>query len=411
MKKIIAILLLSFICHFIYANKFEVGKNMPCKSIKNALDKIQSGDTIYVHEGIYKEGNIILSKTVNLIGVNFPILDGQKKYEILSIKAANTLVSGFRIQHSGFATLDDPCAIKVYDTRNVIIYNNILDDNFFGIYLQFSKNCIIKNNQIKAYGIEEQQIGNGIHCWKSDSLQVIANKVSGHRDGIYFEFVTNSVIWRNISASNIRYGLHFMFSNNDSYISNVFKNNGAGVSVMFTHKVKMFNNTFTENWGDAAYGLFLKEISDSYIFGNKFFKNTEAIHMEGTSRIKIENNIFEANGWGMKIQASCMENEIVSNNFVGNTFDISTNGSLVLNTFNGNYWDKYEGYDLDKNKIGDVPYHPLSLFSVIVENNPPAMLLFRSFMVTLLDKSEKIMPSLTPDNFIDNTPLMHSLKL
>jgi nitrous oxidase accessory protein len=181
--------------------------------------------------------------------------------------------------------------------------------------------------------------------------------------------------------------------------------------VMFTNNVKMINNTFEENWGDAAYGLFLKEISDSYIFGNRFIKNTSGIHMEGTSRIKVEKNIFEANGWGMKIQASCMDNEIVSNNFIGNTFDISTNGSLVLNTFNGNYWDKYEGYDLDKNKIGDVPYHPLSLFSVIVEQNPPAMLLFRSFMVTLLDKSEKIMPTLTPDNFIDNTPLMHSLKL
>ncbi len=411
MKKVIAIFLLSLICNFLKANKFEVGKNRPFKSIKSALNKIQNGDTIYVYEGIYKEGNIILSKTVNLIGVNFPILDGEKKHEILSIKAANTLVSGFKIQHSGFATLDDPCAIKVYDTRNVIISNNILDDNFFGIYLQFSKNCVIKNNHITAHGIEEQQIGNGIHCWKSDSLQIIANKVSGHRDGIYFEFVTNSVIWRNLSTSNIRYGLHFMFSNNDSYISNIFKNNGAGVSVMFTHKVKMFNNIFTENWGDAAYGLFLKEISDSYIFGNRFNENTEGIHMEGTSRIKIEKNIFQANGWGMKIQASCMENEIVSNNFVGNTFDISTNGSLVLNTFNGNYWDKYEGYDLDKNKIGDVPYHPLSLFSVIVEKNPPAMLLFRSFMVTLLDKSEKIMPTLTPDNFIDNTPLMHSLKL
>lgn len=411
MKKVIAIFLLSLICNFLKANKFEVGKNRPFKSIKSALNKIQIGDTIFVYEGIYKEGNIILDKTVNLIGVNFPILDGENKYEILSIKAANTLVSGFKIQHSGFATLDDPCAIKVYDTRNVIISNNILDDNFFGIYLQFSKNCVIKNNQITAHGIEEQQIGNGIHCWKSDSLQIIANKVSGHRDGIYFEFVTNSVIWRNLSTSNIRYGLHFMFSNNDSYISNIFKNNGAGVSVMFTHKVKMFNNIFTENWGDAAYGLFLKEISDSYIFGNRFNENTEGIHMEGTSRIKIEKNIFQANGWGMKIQASCMENEIVSNNFVGNTFDISTNGSLVLNTFNGNYWDKYEGYDLDKNKIGDVPYHPLSLFSVIVEKNPPAMLLFRSFMVTLLDKSEKIMPTLTPDNFIDNTPLMHSLKL
>ena len=411
MRKFIAILLFTSTAFILCANKIDVGKNLQYKSIKSALDKIENGDTIYVHEGIYKEGNIVINKEVKLIGINFPVLDGQKKYEILSIKAANTLVSGFKMQRSGFATLDDPCAIKVYDTRNVTIQDNIFDDNFFGIYIQFSKKCTIKNNHITAYGVEEQQIGNGIHCWKSDSLLVIANKISGHRDGIYFEFVTNSVIWRNISTSNIRYGLHFMFSNSDSYISNVFKNNGAGVSVMFTNKVKMFNNTFTENWGDAAYGLFLKEISDSYIFGNRFYKNTEGIHMEGTSRIKVEKNVFESNGWGMKIQASCMDNEIVSNNFVGNTFDISTNGSLVLNTFNGNYWDKYEGYDLDKNKIGDVPYHPLSLFSVVVEKNPPAMLLFRSFMVTLLDKSEKIIPSLTPDNFIDNTPLMHSLKL
>ena len=106
-----------------------------------------------------------------------------------------------------------------------------------------------------------------------------------------------------------------------------------------------------------------------------------------------------------------MDNEIKKNNFIGNTFDISTNGTLVLNTFNSNYWDKYEGYDLDKNGIGDLPYHPLSLFSVIVEINPPAMLLFRSFIVSLLDKSEKIIPSLTPDNFIDNSPLMRQLAL
>jgi nitrous oxidase accessory protein len=111
----------------------------------------------------------------------------------------------------------------------------------------------------------------------------------------------------------------------------------------------------------------------------------------------------------MKIQASCMDNIIRENNFIGNTFDISTNGTLVLNTFNENYWDKYEGYDLDKDKFGDVPYRPLSLFSVMVESNSSLMLLFRSFMVSLLDKSEKIIPSLTPENFIDNKPRMHSV--
>ena len=171
------------------------------------------------------------------------------------------------------------------------------------------------------------------------------------------------------------------------------------------------NNTFEENWGDSAYGLLLKEIADGYIYTNKFIKNTSGIYMEGTSRIKVEKNDFISNGWGMKIQASCMENDILNNNFLKNTFDISTNGSLVLNTFNSNYWDKYEGYDLDKNGVGDVPYHPLSLFAVLTEKNAATMLLFRSFMITLLDKSEKVLPSITPDNFVDKTPLMKSLPL
>ena len=407
--------LLLIICALFFsivnAKTITVGNQFPCKKIKQALLLAVDGDTILVYKGIYKEGNIIIDKKIVFMGKNFPILDGQKKYEVLSIKADSVVVQGFKVIRSGYASLEDPCAIKVYNKNNVVIQNNVLDDNFFGIYIQNGRDCLIKNNKIVAYGKEEQQIGNGIHCWKSNNLQVIGNSISGHRDGIYFEFVTNSVIWRNISANNIRYGLHFMFSNDDAYISNVFKNNGAGVAVMFTKNVKMFNNYFEENWGDSAYGLFLKEISDSHIIGNKFYKNTSGIHMEGTNRIWIEKNIFEANGWAMKIQASCVDNEIVRNNFIGNTFDMGTNGSLVLNKFDTNYWDKYEGYDLNKDGLGDVPYHPLSLFAVLVEKNPSAMLLFRSFMITLLDKSEKVLPSITPDNFIDNSPLMHSLPL
>lgn len=411
MNYFLSIFILSLISVKLEARHLEVGRNKSYPTIKSALKACLDGDTVIVYKGIYKEGNLVIDKSIHFIGVNFPVLDGEKKYEVLSVKSAYTNISGFKVQRSGYATLNDPGGIKVYDTHHVTISGNILDDNFFGIYLQYCKNCIVKNNTITGKGVEEQQIGNGIHCWKSDSLQITGNQISGHRDGIYFEFVTNSIIWRNVSTSNIRYGLHFMFSNNDSYISNVFKANGAGVAVMFTHKVKMINNTFSENWGDAAYGLMLKEISDSYIIGNHFIKNTTGIYMEGTSRISVQKNRFEYNGWGMKIQASCMDNEITLNNFTGNTFDISTNGSLVLNTFNSNYWDKYQGYDLNKDKVGDVPYHPLSIFSVLVEKNPPAMLLFRSFMIDLLDKSEKLMPSLTPDNFIDQSPLMHSLKL
>lgn len=411
MKTLTAIFFLLHVALFVSATVIHVGKDFPVQQIQAAIRQAKNGDTVMVHGGWYKEGNLLIDKPLVLLGINRPVLDGQKKFEVVSIKADRVVLDGFRIQGSGYATLEDPCAIKVYDSNEVTLSNNILDDNFFGIYIQYGKNCIVKNNQILAYGTEEQQIGNGIHCWKSDSLQIIGNTISGHRDGIYFEFVSNSVIWRNCAHHNIRYGLHFMFSNDDAYITNIFRHNGAGVAVMFSKNVKMFDNLFEENWGDAAYGLLLKEINDSYIFGNRFVSNTSGIFMDGTNRVKVEKNVFENNGWGMKIQASCNDNEVVANNFLGNTFDISTNGTLVLNTFNGNYWDKYEGYDLDKNNIGDVPFHPLSIFSVIVENNPPAMLLFRSFIVTLLDKSEKLIPTLTPDNFIDKTPLMRSLEL
>jgi nitrous oxidase accessory protein len=101
-----------------------------------------------------------------------------------------------------------------------------------------------------------------------------------------------------------------------------------------------------------------------------------------------------------------METELHNNVFLGNTFDVGTNGSLVLNNFDGNYWDKYEGYDLNRNGIGDLPYRPVSMYSMIVERNPPAMILFHSFMTSLLDKTEKVLPTLTPENLTDTKPLM-----
>ncbi|MDO8993182.1 MAG: nitrous oxide reductase family maturation protein NosD, partial [Daejeonella sp.] len=371
-----------------------------------AMDAALPGDTIFVDAGHYREKNLIIDKSIVLKGIGSPVLDGEKKYEIISITADGAVVDGFKLIHSGISSLEDLSGIKVYDSRNVVIRNNILEDTFFGIYIQNGVNCSIENNQLIAIGLEEQQSGNGIHCWKGDSLRVIGNQISGHRDGIYFEFVKNSVIWRNVSKNNLRYGLHFMFSNDDMYVNNVFRNNGSGVSVMYSNRIKMFSNYFEENWGDAAHGILLKEISDGFMEGNYFKRNTSGIYMEGANRIYMKRNVFENNGWALKIQASCMDVVLELNNFIGNTFDVGTNGSLVLNRFNNNYWDKYDGYDLDKDKIGDIPYRPVSMYSMIVEKYPPAMILFRSFITSLLDKTEKLIPSLTPENLKDPAPMM-----
>lgn len=388
------------------AKTVYVGINRVYKTVAIGIINANAGDTVLVDAGYYKEKNLTVNKSIVLIGIDHPILDGEKKYEIISVKANNVTIDGFKLVHSGRSSMQDLSGIKIYNCKNVVITNNVLEDTFFGIYMQNDFNCSIENNVLTASSKEEQQSGNGIHCWKSDSMRIIGNKVTGHRDGIYFEFVKNSVIWRNVSKENLRYGLHFMFSNDDTYACNVFTNNGSGVSVMFSKRIKMFSNYFDENWGDASHGILLKEISDGYMQGNYFKKNTTGIYMEGANRIYMTYNTFRNNGWALKIQASCMDVVLERNNFIGNTFDVGTNGSLVQNKFNYNYWDKYEGYDLNKDGIGDIAYRPVGMYSMIIEKYPAAMILFRSFITALLDKTEKVLPSLTPENLKDNTPLM-----
>ena len=131
-----------------------------------------------------------------------------------------------------------------------------------------------------------------------------------------------------------------MFSNDDIYQDNTFENNGAGVAVMFSKKIKMLNNTFKENWGTASYGMLLKEIKDAEITGNTFQENTIGINIEGSNRITYKNNNFINNGWAVKVRGACYTNSFLENNFLYNSFDISYNSKVNDNVFDRNYWSK-----------------------------------------------------------------------
>ncbi|UJF30342.1 nitrous oxide reductase family maturation protein NosD [Kaistella sp. 97-N-M2] len=403
---------LLFFPFLLFSNVLKVGKNDQYSTIKAAVAAAKSGDTIIVESGIYKEGNISIDKPISLIGVGRPVLDGQMKYEILSFRANHIVLKGFKIINSGEDEIVNIGAVRLYDSHFSTIENNIFENNYFGIYIQRGYRCLIQNNKITSKrATSQERSGDGIHAWVSEELWIKNNYIEGHKDGIYLEKVVNSYVFHNYSKKNLRYGLHFMFANNNVYVNNTFDDNNAGVAVMYSNNVGMAGNNFINNWGDASYGLLLKDISFSKIKHNRFQNNTTAILLDGVTKIDFFKNDFENNGWGMKISSNCMENKIINNNFINNVFDVSTTGSMTMNDFKKNYWDKYEGYDLNKDKIGDVPFHPLSLYSVLVENNPAVMLLFRTFFVDLLDKTEKIIPSLTPENFVDQQPLMQKIKI
>lgn len=378
----------------------------PGDSIKDAVERAAIGDIITLSAGEYLEHDIIIRKPLTLIGEGMPVINGQDQGDVFIVAGENIHFNGLRIINTGRSNIDDSAAIKFYDSKNCSVENIELENTFFGLHFSNSSNLTIKNNKLFSEAEREYQTGDGIHLWKCKDSLIEGNDVKGHRDGIYLEFVTNTISQNNMIHENKRYGLHFMFSHNNSYIKNTFRKNGAGVAVMYTRNVIMKDNIFEENEGASSYGILLKDISDSEVTGNIFRKNTIGIYMEGSSRTIFKNNSFTNNGWALKLMASCDNNTFEANNFSANTFDISTNGSVVLNTLKDNYWDKYEGYDLNKDRVGDIPYRPISLFSVIVEKIPSAVILWRSFLVTLLDRMEKIIPAITPENMIDNSPKM-----
>jgi len=395
----------------VFGRTIVAGSGQVISTIKRAIELAGNNDTIVLKNGNYREGSIVLTKSLTIIGEGNTVLDGMNKFEILTISAKNVTIRNIRFLNAGYSALNDFAAIKLIDAADVLLEGNTIINAYFAIHISNSTNCKVSNNTITGNPKSEQLTGNGIHLWKCNRASIENNHITGHRDGIYFEFVTESVIQKNISEKNIRYGLHFMFSHSDRYLQNTFKNNGAGVAVMYSHKVTMKGNHFEGNWGPSAYGILLKEISDSDIDGNTFLQNTVGVYMEGSSRLQVHQNHFDNNGWAIKVQASCDDNQFMRNNFKGNSFDVATNGSISLNIFSNNYWDKYEGYDINRDGIGDVPYHPVSLYAMVAEQNPNTLMLMRSFMVSLMDKAEKAIPSLTPENLVDNKPSMKPNKL
>lgn len=383
-----------------------------CKpnSIKEAIKIAKDHDTILIKKGTYKEFNIVINKPLTIIGENFPVIDGDRKGEVITITSDNVTVDGLFIINVGTSYTEDYAAIRVKRSKNFVIQNVVLEKLFFGIYLEKAQDGKIFHNKITGDAVEEYNSGNGIQLWYCKNIEIEQNYIEHVRDGIYLEFSDNCLIKNNVSTNNIRYGLHFMFSNNDAYQDNTFEKNGAGVAVMFSKKIKMYNNLFKENWGSASYGLLLKEINDAEIIGNIFEENTIGINIEGTNRINYKNNNFIRNGWAMKVRGACYANTFLSNNFLYNSFDLSYNSKLNDNIFDNNYWSNYTGYDLDKDGIGDVPYRPVKLFSYIVNRTPETIILLRSLFIDIIDFSEKVSPVFTPDNLLDNNPSIKKIE-
>jgi len=377
----------------------------PVRTMTLALALVAPGGRITVRAGLYREPVLRVTAPVTIVGDSGAVFEGGS-HEIFLVTADHVTLRGLTLRHVEPSFVEDRAAIRFDSVADCVVEDSRLEGTFFGIYLARSRDCRISRNVVEGRATAEMSAGNAIHLFHSRDVTIDHNRLTGHRDGIYLEFAEDARVVGNVSTGNLRYGLHFMFSHRCEYRDNRFVDNGAGVAVMYTNRMVMEGNTFADNWGAASYGLLLKEIRDSRIIGNTFRENTIGLYLEGSARNEVTGNTFQGNGWAVRVLADAEENRFSANSFLGNSFDVSTNSRSNVSTFHGNYWDHYEGYDLNHDGVGDVPYHPVRLFSLLVAENEPALILLRSFFVDLLDAAERVLHVLTPEALRDEEPLM-----
>ncbi|MBW7857653.1 MAG: nitrous oxide reductase family maturation protein NosD, partial [Leptonema sp. (in: Bacteria)] len=334
------------------------------------------------------------------------IFDGNRVAHVIDVRANDVTIEGLIIEKSGVSDVYEFAGIHAEEVTGCQFRSNVLRDVTYGIYLAKTEHCVVEKNISNGNAKDEILGGNGIHLWSSNNNKLIGNTIIRHRDGIYFEFSENLDVKDNRVYFNIRYGLHFMFCDGSHIEDNLFEQNATGVALMYSKNLFLKNNQFTDSRGPSMQGVLLKDITDSHLKENHIYGNTTGAMLDSSSRNKIEGNRFERNGTAFEIYGNSESNTVNGNIFLGNIFDVATNTRENTNNYERNYWDRYQGFDMNRDGLGDVPYSPVQIFSYWMSKYPELSILAGSSMLNFLEIMEKAFPVLTPSTLKDNSPLM-----
>lgn len=394
----------------LHAEEFKSYSAKPAVSpLQVRVDAAEPGDTLRIAPGVHK-GQLVLTKALVVIGEPGSVLDGEGRGTVLVVKAPGTVLSGFTVQGSGWELLVDDAGVLVDAADDVRIDRLTVRDANHGIYIRNAlcttiRDCVLEGRRGR---VPEENHGNALHVWYTRDTELHGNRITGYRDGIYLSFAEAAHIEKNLAWELDRFGLHSMYSQKIAIRKNAFLRNTAGVALMFSNRMVMEGNRFSENLGSRTYGLLLKDCSDSEFKENRFTDNTIGLFLDGSNRNRFENNLFAQNGWGVYAYGSSESNVLTRNAFLGNDLQVALDMRRTRNRVDengvGNYWSDARPYDLDGDGQGDAPYCPVGFFAFISKQYPDLTVFSGSPAVLALDMAQRTLPALQTTELADPHP-------
>ena len=391
-----------------HARTLIVSPGSPITSISEAVRAAETGDTVEVRPGTYNE-NVVLDRSVELVGIDRPVIRGLGKASVVTVAADHCVVRGFVIEHSGGMLVDEDAGILLKSSNNRI-EDNELRDVLFGIYLLQSDHNYVRGNTIHGRPIHDiGDRGSGIHIWNSSYNTLERNTIVETRDGMYLQNAYHSVI-RGNRVHDLRYGLHYMYSDDNEFEGNLFYNNVAGAAIMYSKRVLFRRNEFLHNRGFASYGVLFQSDENCTAEENVIADNAIGIFMEALQSSTLRNNLLAGNDVALRVFSSATGNLFEKNNVVENLSPLEVIGSHTDNLWNGtvagNYWSDYDGFDLDGDGVGDTPYKIQNIFEHLEAGMPLLRLYLYSPAAQSLEVAERGFPVLQREQETDRLPLM-----
>ncbi len=374
------------------------------------VDKLKRGDVFIIPPGTYS-GPVFIEQAITLDGQNKVTIDSGGKGSVIILDTDGAVIKNLHLTNSGDHHNDLDSGVQVRGNFNVI-KDNVIDDCLFGIDLQQSENNIVKRNSISSKDEELGMRGDAIRLWYSFNNKILANTITNTRDMVVW-YSKNNIIKDNTTVGG-RYGLHFMYSQYNLVENNSYKNNSVGIFLMYSDGVKVLNNTISHATGAAGVGIGFKETSDVVVADNKILFSSTGLSLDISpyqpdTTNYFTNNLIAFNGIGIRFLANWKGNVFENNHFKANITQILVMGGKTANRneWHANYWDNYEGFDLDQDGIGDTPHDIYAYSDRIWQDVPGAQFFKGSAMLELIDFLERLAPFSEPDLLLrDKSPLM-----
>lgn len=365
------------------------------------------GDRILLKTGVHA-GPVVIARSLVLEGEPGAVVDGGGKGNVITITAAKVTVRGLIVRRSGASLNKMNAGIFLTETAHeALVEGNRLEGNLFGVYLLGPNNAMVRGNVIIGRrDLRENDRGNGVQLWRTPGSQVIGNDIRYGRDGIFTDTSRNNV-FRGNRMRDLRFAVHYMYTNRSVVADNISANNAIGYAIMFSHRLRVTGN-LSQN--DREHGFLFNYANRSTIEGNVVTGGPEkCVFIYNANRNRYRGNVFSGCQIGIHFTAGSERNEISGNAFIGNRTQVKYVGTRSLDwsrNGRGNYWSDNTGFDLNGDGVADAAYRPNSMVDRIVWAHPSAKILLNSPAATMLRWAQSRFPALYPGGVVDSAPLM-----